>query len=93
MWSDFMKIFVLVFFAELGDKTQLATMTFASTAQSKWGSFLGASAALTLTSALAVLLGYFVSKYMGESAQPYIKTFAGTLFVILGALMIYGEMK
>ena len=51
-------IFVTVLFAELGDKTQLATLLFAADQQvSKVGVFAASSAALVLSSLLAVLLG------------------------------------
>jgi putative Ca2+/H+ antiporter (TMEM165/GDT1 family) len=51
-------VFVTVFVAELGDKTQLATMLFASDRQvSKWVVFFGASLALITSSALGVLAG------------------------------------
>ena len=48
-------VFTSVFIAELGDKTQLATMLFASDKDtSKLTVFLGAAAALVVTSALGV---------------------------------------
>ncbi|TYP87000.1 MULTISPECIES: TMEM165/GDT1 family protein [Nitrosomonas] len=51
-------VFTAVFIAELGDKTQLATMLFAADKDvSKITIFFGASLALILTSAIGVLLG------------------------------------
>ena len=51
-------VFASVFLAELGDKTQLATLTFASTpGPSRFGIFAAAAAALLVSSALAILVG------------------------------------
>jgi len=49
MWKIFFSVFFTVFVAEIGDKTQLATMLFAADAKtSKWVIFIAASLALTL---------------------------------------------
>jgi len=75
-------VFVSVFIAELGDKTQLATMLFASDKDvSKWIVFLGASLALIASSALGVLAGGAVSNYMSARHLQYI---AGAGFVGIG---------
>ena len=75
-------VFSVVFIAELGDKTQLATMLFAADKDvSKWTVFLGASLALILASALGVLAGGFISQYISEKHLQYI---AGTGFILIG---------
>jgi len=75
-------IFVTVLFAELGDKTQLATLLFAADQQvSKVGVFAASSAALVLSSLLAVLLGAQFSLYVSPRA---LKLIAGAGFVIIG---------
>ena len=57
-WKVFATVFGTVFLAELGDKTQLATVLFASkSAVSLWTIFIAASAALVLTSAIGVAAG------------------------------------
>jgi putative Ca2+/H+ antiporter (TMEM165/GDT1 family) len=71
-----------VFIAELGDKTQLATMLFAADKEvSKWLVFLGASLALVATSALGVLAGGLLSEYISEKQLNYI---AGAGFILIG---------
>jgi len=77
--------FGMVFLAELGDKTQLATFAFAAESQSKVAVFLGAAGALLLTSLLAVVFGSAVSKIIPAN---YIKIGAGALFVVLGLWML-----
>ena len=77
--------FGMIFLAELGDKTQLATLCFAAENQSKISVFIGSACALVLTSLLGVLCGSIVSKFIPPS---YIRVSAGGLFVILGLWMI-----
>jgi len=77
--------FGMIFLAELGDKTQLATFAFAAESKSQLAVFLGSAGALVLTSFLAVVLGSGVSKLVPAN---YIKTGAGVLFVLLGLWMI-----
>ncbi len=76
-------VFASVFIAELGDKTQLATMLFAADKDvSKLTIFCGASLALILTSALGVLVGGALSAYVSERFLQYA---AGIGFVLIGA--------
>ena len=75
-------VFSVVFIAELGDKTQLATMLFAADREvSKWTVFLGASLALVLASAMGVLAGGILSHYISEKQLHYI---AGAGFILIG---------
>lgn len=75
-------VFIAVFVAEMGDKTQLATMLFASDKEvSKWTIFLGASLALIAASGIGVLAGSALSHYISEKHLHYM---AGAGFVIIG---------
>ncbi len=81
-WKIFVTVFASVFIAEMGDKTQLATMLFASDKEvSKLTIFFGASLALVATSAIGVLVGSAVSNFVSEKHLHY---FAGAGFVIIG---------
>ncbi len=81
-WKIFATIFSSVFVAELGDKTQLATLLFASEKEiSKLTVFIGASLALVVTSAIGVLAGSAISHYVGEKALHYL---AGIGFIAIG---------
>ena len=86
-WKIFLTIFASVFIAELGDKTQLATMLFASDKDvSKTTVFLAASAALIVASAFGVLAGTLLSEYINEKVLHYI---AGFGFIAIGAFTLY----
>ena len=81
-YSLLMTVFTAVFIAELGDKTQLATLLFAADREvSKLTVFLGASLALVLTSALGVLVGGTLSVYVSEKQMHYL---AGAGFIGIG---------
>ena len=86
-WKIFLTIFASVFIAELGDKTQLATLLFATDkAVNKYTVFLAASAALIVASAIGVLAGSFLSEYINEKYLHYI---AGIGFIGIGAFTLY----
>ncbi|UCH40569.1 MAG: TMEM165/GDT1 family protein [Gammaproteobacteria bacterium] len=75
-------VFAAVFVAELGDKTQLATMLFAADKEvSKMTVFIGASLALIVASAIGVLAGSAISHYVSEKHLHYI---AGIGFIAIG---------
>ncbi len=78
----FATVFLTVFLAELGDKTQLATLLYASDGKiSKWTVFFAASAALVLTTALGVAGGAILSRYVSEKALHWV---AGLGFIAVG---------
>jgi putative Ca2+/H+ antiporter (TMEM165/GDT1 family) len=75
-------VFGSVLLAELGDKTQLATLLFASDrAVSKLAVFLAASAALVLATGIGVLAGGLVSQYVNPAMLKYV---AGAGFIAIG---------
>lgn len=81
-WKVLVTVFSAVFIAELGDKTQLATMLFAADKQvSKWTVFAGASLALVVASAIGVIVGGALSAYVSEKHLNYI---AGAGFIAIG---------
>jgi putative Ca2+/H+ antiporter (TMEM165/GDT1 family) len=75
-------VFTTVFLAELGDKTQLSTMLFASSpGQSKWTVFVGASLALVISTAL----GVFAGELIGARINPQLLArIAGVGFIAVG---------
>ena len=82
-WNVFAAIFGSVFVAELGDKTQLATMLFAAKGEvSRWQVFAAAASALVVSTALGVLAGGLVTNFVSERVLQWI---AGLGFIAIGA--------
>jgi putative Ca2+/H+ antiporter (TMEM165/GDT1 family) len=85
-WKIFLTIFAAVFVAELGDKTQLATMLFAADKEvSRYTVFLAASAALVFASAIGVLAGSLLSEYINPRYLHYV---AGIGFIGIGVFTL-----
>jgi putative Ca2+/H+ antiporter (TMEM165/GDT1 family) len=82
MWKTFFTVFFTVFVAEIGDKTQLATMLFASEAKvSKWVIFAGSALALTLAAAIGVIVGAQLERLVSPRT---LKVVAGAGFIVIG---------
>lgn len=80
-------VFATVLLAELGDKTQLATLLFASQSPSALLTvFVGATVALILTSAIGVAAGGLLSAYLNPK---YLSYAAGIAFIAIGVWTIW----
>jgi putative Ca2+/H+ antiporter (TMEM165/GDT1 family) len=85
-WKLLVSTFVAIFTAELGDKTQLAALSLSAGASSRWSVFLGSSLALIATSAIAVLAGDVVARWI---SPVWLKRIAAVTFLVLGALFLW----
>ncbi len=84
-------IFFSVLLAELGDKTQIATLLFATDSKvSPVFVFLASAGALILSSAIAVLAGTFAKTYL---QQIPLKLVSGICFILIGVWTIYSYYK
>ena len=82
----FLAVFITVFLAELGDKTQLATMLFASDqGNSKLTVFLAASLALIAATAIGVLAGHLLSQFINDKT---LHIAAGVGFLLIGGFLL-----
>ena len=90
-WKTAGIVFATVFVAELGDKTQLATLLFAADRpQGRTLVFLAASAALVVSSAIGVLAGSVLGRYV----EPRLLTLiAGVGFVLVGLWTIWSALR
>ena len=73
--------FVTVFLAEMGDKTQLTTITLSSTTNKPLAVFLGSSIALILATLLGALAGGSIANLIPEFM---LKLLSGIVFLIIG---------
>lgn len=84
-------IFAVIFLAELGDKTQIATLLFASDRSHHPALvFLAAAAALVLATGMAVIVGNLGARYL--EALP-LKLIAGIGFIALGGWSILEHFR
>jgi putative Ca2+/H+ antiporter (TMEM165/GDT1 family) len=87
---------VAFFLAELGDKTQLATITLAgryaaqpgiSQASAFWGVWMGSTIGMVLADGLAIFVGAVLGKKLPERL---ITRVSGVLFIVVGVYMLAG---
>jgi len=82
----FLTVFASVFVAELGDKTQLATLLYAADpSHSRWTVFAGSAAALVVSSAVGVLAGGLVARFV---APDLLRWAAGLGFIAVGVWVL-----
>ena len=81
----FLTTFGMVFLAELGDKTQLATFCLSADCDPKFSVFIGSALALVLSALIAVVGGTLFSKVI---PPLYIKLGAGLFFLVAGVWML-----
>lgn len=89
MLKTILYTFFLVFVAELGDKTQLATMLLSAKSNSIMTVFIGSSLALVCSSFIGVFAGAYITKYI---PPHYIQNSAGVLFILMGILILSGKI-
>lgn len=82
--------FVMIFLAELGDKTQISTFALASNSKSMLSVFIGAAGALVLTSLIAVALGGVIGRFVPEKI---IKFVSAAVFIGFGVLTLIEAFK
>jgi putative Ca2+/H+ antiporter (TMEM165/GDT1 family) len=85
-WKLLLATFGTVFLAELGDKTQLATLSFAASNRGAfWSVFIGSAFALIAASLIAALVGGAFARYL---PVRYVSLGAGILFVVIGVFVV-----
>jgi Ca2+/H+ antiporter, TMEM165/GDT1 family len=85
MWGTFFSTFITIFLAEMGDKTQLATLLLSAQSRSPWIVFIGAGTALIATSLVGVLLGRYLAKVLSPRTLDIA---AGALLMVISILLL-----
>jgi len=89
-WKLFVTVFGTVFLAELGDKTQLATLLYAADKPAaKWIVFGASASALVLAAGIGVMAGSTITKFVEPRMLQMI---AGVAFILIGAWTIKSAM-
>jgi putative Ca2+/H+ antiporter (TMEM165/GDT1 family) len=88
-WRLALSTFGLILLAELGDKTQMATMLLAAKSEAPFTVFVGAAAALVTSAVLGTVFGEAITRLVPEG---YIHMGAGVAFILLGALLLVGRL-
>ncbi len=86
-WGSLWLVFVVVFIAEWGDLTQLATAALAARYRSPYLVFAGATLALWAVAGLAVFVGHRAGRLLDPRLT---KRIAGVLFALIGAALLAG---
>ncbi len=89
-WGIFSSTFLTIFLAEMGDKTQLATLLISAESHSPWVVFAGAAAALIATSLLGVLIGRWLAKRLSPKA---LETSAGALLLFISVMLLWDVVR
>lgn len=88
IWQWLAIAFTTVFVAEMGDKTQLATMLMSAQGKSPWGIFFGSASALVAASLVSVTLGGWLSTLI---PPQLLQAIAGVSFILLGLYVLWAE--
>ena len=89
-WKLLATVFATTFLAELGDKTQLAIVTFTCENRSPVAVFLGGSAALVITTLIGVLVGTGLSRIVPARV---LRLVAASAFVVIGLFMLVRNLR
>ena len=84
-WGVFLSTFITIFLAELGDKTQVATLLISAESHKPLMVFVGAALALISTSLVGVLVGRWIARRISPET---LDTLAGILLLIIAVSLV-----
>ncbi len=83
--ATFLSTFLLIFVAELGDKTQIALMAQVAAGRSPWAVGLGGATALLVSTALGVAAGVLLSRWLSPTLLHYV---SAVIFLLFGVVLL-----
>jgi len=86
-YSIFTQTFLMIFFAELGDKTLLATIALTTLYQEPFVVYSGALAAQIINHGAVAFIG---GKYLARIGEEYLKLIASVFFFFIGIIILWG---
>jgi putative Ca2+/H+ antiporter (TMEM165/GDT1 family) len=88
-WKIIVSTFITIFLAELGDKTQLASILMTSKTNKPTLVFIGTMLAFAVVTVIGVTAGSVITKFVPLS---FIKAGAAISFIIIGILILFGKI-
>jgi Ca2+/H+ antiporter, TMEM165/GDT1 family len=88
-FSPFWTVAVAFFLAEMGDKTQLATVALATKYENVIQIWLGTTTGMVIADAIGIIFGIVLGKKIPERT---VKWFAALIFIIFGIIGLYGAI-
>lgn len=88
-WKIFFATFAAVVLAELGDKTQLVGLNITAESKKPFLVFMGSVSGYAVVTLVTVLIGDTLTKFV---RPEYIKYAAGSLFIVIGILILSGKL-
>lgn len=88
-WKIVISTFVIIFLAELGDKTQLASILMTSKTNRPVPVFIGTMLAFAIVTIIGVGVGSVITRFL---PLQYIKIGAAIAFIIIGILILFGKI-
>lgn len=90
VWRIFSSTFLTIFLAEMGDKTQLATLLMSAESHAPWVVFAGAAIALIATSLLGVLIGRWLAHRLSPKT---LEMSAGALLLFISVMLLWDVVQ
>ncbi|HHT9159015.1 MAG: hypothetical protein A2099_01810 [Planctomycetes bacterium GWF2_39_10] len=88
-WKIIISTFVTIFLAELGDKTQIASILMTSKTNKPVLVFIGTMLAFAVVTVIGVAVGSVITKFLPIN---FIKVGAAIAFIIVGILILLGKI-
>lgn len=89
-FSPFWTVTIAFFIAEMGDKTQLASIALAAKYNSLLWVWMGTTTGMIISNIIGIVVGVVLGKKIPEKA---VKLVSGSIFILFGYLGIFGTVS